>query len=73
MALSALVKANPALAPLFLFAGAGCAAAVAYVFHSSMLLYESKELTCAISFLLDIQVSLLHETQRWLCQSPIRY
>ncbi|KAI8145220.1 NADH-ubiquinone reductase complex 1 MLRQ subunit-domain-containing protein [Fennellomyces sp. T-0311] len=25
-----LVKANPALAPLFLFAGAGCVAAVSY-------------------------------------------
>lgn len=31
MGLGALVKANPALAPLFLFAGSGCAAAVAYV------------------------------------------
>ncbi|CDS05463.1 hypothetical protein LRAMOSA07991 [Lichtheimia ramosa] len=30
MGLGSLVKANPALAPLFLFAGGGCAAAVAY-------------------------------------------
>lgn len=29
MAFVTFVRANPALAPLFLFAGAGCAAAVA--------------------------------------------
>ncbi|CAO3640063.1 unnamed protein product [Mucor hiemalis] len=30
MAFVTFVRANPALAPLFLFAGAGCAAAVGY-------------------------------------------
>ncbi|CDH57797.1 predicted protein [Lichtheimia corymbifera JMRC:FSU:9682] len=30
MAFVTFMKANPALAPLFLFAGAGCAAAVTY-------------------------------------------
>lgn len=37
MGLNALVKANPALAPLFLFAGAGVAAAVAYVYNINAL------------------------------------
>ncbi|KAI8391120.1 uncharacterized protein BYT42DRAFT_526460 [Radiomyces spectabilis] len=30
MAFATFIRANPALAPLFLFAGGGCAAAVAY-------------------------------------------
>lgn len=30
MAFGAFIRANPALAPLFLFAGGGCAAAVTY-------------------------------------------
>ncbi|KAI9317730.1 NADH-ubiquinone reductase complex 1 MLRQ subunit-domain-containing protein [Dichotomocladium elegans] len=30
MAIIGLLRANPALAPLFLFAGGGCAAALAY-------------------------------------------
>lgn len=46
MGLGSLVKANPALAPLFLFAGGGCAAAVAYVYNiipPNLMLCESRK------------------------------